>query len=223
MQRRMSTESRQASGESPEARNIPQAVIKRLSLYSRVLQALEMQNIEKISSAELGRQLGFNSAQVRKDLAFFGQFGVPGFGYYVEDLRINLRHILGKDRTVRVILLGVGNLGSALISYGGFTKQGFAMLRGFDIDPDRARERAHTDVPIVSTTQLEQEVGSMDVDIAVLAVPASQAQEMADRLVALGIKAILNFVPVRLNTPPDVHVRYVDLALELESLSYYVR
>ncbi len=206
-----------------ERKIIPQAVIKRLSLYSRILQDLELENVEKISSADLGRRLGFNSAQVRKDLACFGQFGVPGFGYYVSDLRKNLRSILGKDRTVRVILIGVGNLGSALISYHGFTKQGFKMMWGFEAQPEAATQRVRSEVPIYHVDELESKIQGESVDIAVLAVPATEIQSIAERVVAAGVKAILNFVPARIEVPEEVQVRYVDLALELESLSYYVR
>lgn len=206
-----------------DGRKIPGAVIKRLSLYSRILQSLDFQNIEKVSSATLARQLGLNSAQVRKDLAFFGQFGVPGFGYYVTDLRRELRRILGKDREVRVVLIGVGNLGSALMSYRGFIKEGFTMLWGFDVDPKAAAARSRTKTPIFSIEELESRLSGRKVDIAVLAVPAESAQEIANRVIALGINAILNFVPKRLEVPDHVQVRYVDLSLELESLSYYVQ
>ena len=206
-----------------EGRSIPDAVIKRLSLYSRILQVLEMDRTEKVSSAELARRLGLNSAQVRKDLALFGQFGIPGFGYHVSDLRKELRRILGTDQQVRVILVGVGNLGSALLSYGGFIKQGFTMLWGFDAHPVEAAARARTTVPIYHVDELEARLASNQVDIAVLAVPAGAAQEIADRLVGLGVRAILNFVPARLQVPGHVQVRHVDLSLELESLSYYVQ
>jgi redox-sensing transcriptional repressor len=206
-----------------DPRKIPGAVVKRLSLYARVLQALEFDGHDKVSSAELGRRLGFNSAQVRKDLACFGQFGVPGFGYPVSDLRRAVRRILGTDREVRVILVGVGNLGSALMSYKGFLKQGFTMLWGFDSDPDLARQRVRTEVPIFAISDLETQLAKQPVDIAVLAVPIDAAQGIADRLVALGVNAILNFVPTRLTVPEHVHVRYVDLSLELESLSFYVQ
>lgn len=206
-----------------DGRRAPHAVVKRLSLYARVLQSLAMEHIEKVSSAELARRLGLKSAQVRKDLALFGQFGVPGFGYYVNDLHRELRRILGKDREMRVVLIGVGNLGSALMSYGGFLKEGFTMLWGFDIDPEAASARVRTSVPIYSINDLEERLSGRQVDVAVLAVPAPVVQEMADRLVALGINAILNFVPARLHVPEHVHVRYVDLSLELESLSYYIK
>jgi redox-sensing transcriptional repressor len=213
----------EGSQDSLEPRRIPKAVIKRLSLYARVLQALEFEHIEKVSSAELARRLGLNSAQVRKDLAYFGPFGVPGFGYYVSDLRRQIRHILGKDRKVRVVLVGVGNLGSALLSYKGFLKDGFSMLWGFDIDPEAARARSRTTVPIFPINDLEARLSDRQIDIAVLAVPAETAQEIANRLVNLGVHAILNFVPIHLAVPPHVQVRYVDLSLELESLSYYIQ
>jgi len=205
------------------SRKIPAAVIKRLSLYARLLQSLEFQNITRISSAELGRRLGMNAAQVRKDLACFGQFGVPGLGYYVADLRVQLRKILRSDSEVRVILIGVGNLGSALLSYGGFLKQGFTMLWGFDVDPVAARSRVRSAIEIFSIDDLEKRLIGQQVDIAVLTVPADAAQAIATRLAALGVQAILNFTPSRLDVPKVMQVRYVDLALELENLSYYVQ
>lgn len=202
---------------------IPRAVIKRLSLYSRILQSFEFQGIEKISSAELARRLGLNSAQVRKDLACFGQFGVPGFGYHVNDLRRQVRSILKTDREMRVILVGVGNLGSALMSYRGFLKQGFTMLFGFDVNPRAAGDRARSKVPIYDIRDLESKISGQGVDIAVLAVPTDVVQEVANRVVKCGVNAILNFVPMRIEVPARVQVRYVDLSLELESLAYYVQ
>ena len=205
-----------------ESRKIPDAVVKRLSLYSRVLQKLEFEGTEKVSSAELARRLALNSAQVRKDLACFGQFGVPGYGYHVADLRREVHNILGKDREVRVILVGVGNLGSALLSYPGFLKQGFTMVWGFDVDPQGAARRSRTRVPIFDITELENQLKAERIDMAVLAVPAEECQPIANRLIACGVRALLNFVPIRLQVPMDVHVRYVDLSLELESLSFYI-
>ncbi len=209
-------------GEPIDPRKIPKAVIKRLSLYARVLQTLEFQGVDKISSAELARQLGLNSAQVRKDLACFGQFGVPGFGYHVSELRKEVRRILGTDREIRVILIGVGNLGTALMSYRGFIKQGFTMLWGFDNDPKLAESRSRSTVPIYHISELEDRINGQRIDIAVLAVPTEAAQDLAARVVRCGVSAILNFVPTRLEVPPHVQVRYVDLSLELESLAYYV-
>lgn len=201
---------------------IPKAVVKRLSLYSRVLTDLEMNNVEKISSQELAYHLGLNSAQVRKDLAYFGQFGVPGFGYYVSDLRANLKRILRTDRQLRVALVGVGNLGSALMAYGGFQRQGFKIAMAFDSDPRKVGQ-TRDGVTIHSTDELEKRLSEAAIDIVILAVPPDASQALADRVVRAGITGILNFVPKRLVVPEGVKVHYVDLAIELESLSYYLK
>lgn len=202
-----------------EARKIPKAVIKRLSLYSRILQNLALNKIEKISSSDLGARLGFNSAQVRKDLANFGQFGVPGFGYHVSDLRREIRRILGTDRHVAVGLVGVGNLGRALLSYAGFARQGFHIVAGFDVDPTRGQDLG---VPVHPMDQLEDKIHDLNIEIVALTVPAEACPAVVERLVAAGVPAILNFVPCRLDVPTGVVVHYVDLALEMESLSYYI-
>ena len=201
---------------------IPKAVIKRLSLYTRVLQNLEWGNVEKVNSQELAEHLGLNSAQVRKDLAYFGQFGVPGLGYYVSDLRANLKHILGTDRPVRVVLFGAGNLGSALMGYGGFGRQNMKFIMAFDSDPAKVGS-GDLGIPIHHVDDLEERLRGMGVDIAVLTLPVEFAQPITDRLVKAGIAAILNFAPLRLIVPPGVKVHYVDLAIEIESLSYYLK
>jgi redox-sensing transcriptional repressor len=201
---------------------IPAAVVKRLSLYSRVLTDLEMSNVEKVSSQELAEYLGLNSAQVRKDLAYFGQFGVPGLGYYVSDLRVNLKRILRTDREVRVALVGAGNLGTALVSYGGFARQGFKILMAFDADRRKVGSM-RANIEVYHIDELEQHLAETPVDIAVLAVPSEACQPLAERLVKAGVTGILNFVPRRLNVPSQVKVHYVDLAIEMESLSYYLR
>jgi redox-sensing transcriptional repressor len=204
-----------------DKKKIPRAVIKRLSLYSRILQQLEVKKTEKVSSKELAERLGLNSAQVRKDLAYFGQFGVPGFGYYVGDLRRNIKRILGTDREIRVALVGVGNLGSALLAYGGFARQGFRIVAAFD----SLRRKIGTErngVPILDSAVLEEKLREYAVDIVILTVPVEAAQDICNRVVAADVGAILNFVPLRLVTPPAVKVHYVDLAIEIESLSYYL-
>lgn len=203
-------------------RKIPKAVIKRLSLYSRVLQNLERDKVEKVSSTRLAELLGINSAQVRKDLAYFGQFGVPGYGYHVSELRRNLKRILGTDREIRVALVGVGHLGTALLSYGGFRKQGFRIMCAFDREKRDAvvgEEKIH----VYNVSELQRRIAQHRVDFAILTVPQEAAQAVTDKLVEAGITAILNFVPTRLQTPDHVKVHYVDLALEMESLSYYLR
>ena len=206
-----------------EGHKIPKAVIKRLSLYARVLQKLAISGVDKISSKELGDALGLNSAQVRKDLAYFGQFGVPGFGYYVEDLRGRIKTILGTDRTVRLGLVGVGFLGQALLSYTTqFSREGFRMVAAFDADK-RKVGGDRGGVPVYHVSELAQRIKEMGIDIIVMAVPAGAAQQIADTSVEAGVTALLNFVPERLITPPHVKVHYVDLSIEIESLSYYLR
>lgn len=200
---------------------IPKAVIKRLSLYSRVLSDLAMNNVEKVSSRELAENLALNSAQVRKDLAYFGQFGVPGVGYYVSDLRQNIKRILRTDREIRMALIGAGNLGTALMSYGGFMRQGFKIVVAFDADAGKLGKKRNS-VAIFDIDELETKLREWETDIAILAVPAEAGQELAERVINAGVTAILNFVPRRLIVPDYVKVHYVDLAIEIESLSYYL-
>jgi redox-sensing transcriptional repressor len=205
-----------------ESRRIPKAVIKRLSLYSRVLQDLEIKSVDKVSSRELSEQLGLNPAQVRKDLAYFGQFGVPGVGYYVAELRQQIKRILRTDREVRVAIAGVGALGMALMSYGGFARQGFQIVGAFDIDPAKVGMTIRG-VPVFHIDDLEERIRLLGVDILALTLQPESAQPVADRAVRSGITAILNFVPRRLVVPPYVKVHYVDLSIELESLAYYLK
>ncbi len=206
-----------------EGRRIPKAVIKRLSLYARVLQKLSIRGSEKVSSRELGEALGLNSAQVRKDLAYFGQFGVPGLGYYVEELRGRIKRILGTDRMVRLAVVGVGNLGQALLSHSPqFARDGFQIVAAFDADKRKVGgERAG--VPVFHVGELEARLRELVVDIAILTVPAGAAQQMAEEVIHAGITAILNFVPERLIVPDHVRIHYVDLSIEIESLSYYLK
>jgi redox-sensing transcriptional repressor len=202
---------------------IPKAVIKRLSLYARVLQKMSISGIDKISSKELGEALGLNSAQVRKDLAYFGQFGVPGFGYYIEELRAQIKSILGTDRTVRLALVGVGNLGQALLSYTtAFARDGFEMVAAFDADKRKVGGE-RIGVPVYHVGELGQRIRELAVDIVILSVPSGAAQQVVDTAVGAGVTAILNFVPDRLIAPKGVKVHYVDLSIEIESLSYYLK
>jgi redox-sensing transcriptional repressor len=206
-----------------EGHRIPKAVIKRLSLYSRTLQKMSISGIDKVSSKELGDALGLNSAQVRKDLAYFGQFGVPGCGYYVEDLRTKIKSILGTDRTVRMALVGVGNLGQALLSYTtAFLRDGFKVVAAFDADKRKVGGE-RMGVPIFHVGEMEQRIRELAVDIIILSVPAGVAQQVVGKAVSAGVTAILNFVPERLIAPPGVKIQYVDLSIEMESLSYYLK
>jgi len=208
--------------EAESAKRIPKAVIKRLSLYSRVLQNLAMKNVTKVSSKELSEQLGQNPAQVRKDLAYFGQFGIPGVGYYVADLRAQIKKILRTDREVRVAVVGVGNLGQALVSYTGFSREGFRIVGAFDADPEKVGLTLR-DAPVYHIDELEERIRQLGVEIIVLALPREAAQIVADRVVQSGITAILNFVPTRIVVPSGVKVHYVDLTIEMESLAYYLK
>ena len=195
--------------------------IRRLSIYTRCLQQLEEDGVKTISSQELAERFSLNSAQVRKDLAYFGEFGVRGIGYYVKGLKAELQRILGLDRKWPVALVGLGNLGAALFHYKGFSRQGFRIVVVFDDDPAKAG-RDLDGVPVVSTHEVAREIKARAIQIAVLAVPADAAQVVTDQLVAAGIKAVLNFAPARLRVPKDTRLRNVDLAIELETLSFHL-
>jgi redox-sensing transcriptional repressor len=195
--------------------------IRRLSLYTRCLVQLEEDGVKTISSQTLAERFNLNSAQVRKDLAYFGEFGVRGIGYYVSGLKAELQKILNLDREWQVALVGYGNLGSALFKYKGFAKQGFRISAIFDDDPDKIG-RTIEGVPVVSTTDLAREVKMRGIQIAIVAVPAEGAQVVTDKLVAAGVKGILNFAPSRIKAARDVRLKNVDLAIELETLSFYL-
>lgn len=200
-------------------RKIADSTVRRLSLYLRFLEEFEDQGIATVSSDALALRGGTTSAQVRKDLSFFGSFGKRGLGYAVPELAGRLREILGLGREYRVILLGAGKIGSALVQYRGFQKRGFEIVGIFDVDPAKIGKRWNG-VVVSDIGELETRVKEQPVDIAVLVTPADVAQELAERLVKLGIQAILNFAPVQLSVPDDVSVKNVNLALELEALSY---
>ena len=200
---------------------IPEMTIRRLSIYTRCLLQLEEDGVRTISSQELAERFNLNSAQVRKDLAYFGEFGVRGIGYYVSGLKAELQRILGLDREWPVALVGLGNLGSALFHYKGFSRQGFRIAVVFDDDPAKIG-REIGGVPIVSTRDVAREVKTRAIQIAVLAVPADGAQAVTDALVAAGIKAVLNFAPARLRIPDSARLKNVDLSIELETLSFYL-
>jgi len=200
---------------------IPEMTIRCLSIYTRCLLQLEEDGIKTVSSQELAERFNLNSAQVRKDLAYFGEFGVRGIGYYVAGLRNELQRILGLDRAWPVVLVGFGNLGSALFHYKGFGAQGFKIVAIVDDDPAKVTHTVDS-VPIIPSRDMAREVKARGVQIAIVAVPADAAQTVADQLVAAGIKAILNFAPARIKVPRDVRLKNVDLSIELETLSFYL-
>jgi redox-sensing transcriptional repressor len=200
---------------------IPEMTVRRLSVYTRCLLQLEEDGVKTVSSQELAERFNLNSAQVRKDLAYFGEFGVRGIGYYVSGLKAELQRILGLDREWPVALVGFGNLGSALFHYRGFGRQGFRIAAIVDDDPAKIG-RETGGVPIVATTQLAREIKARGIQIAIVAVPAEGAQAVTDQLVAAGIRAILNFAPTRIRVPREVRLKDVDLSIELETLSFYL-
>jgi len=201
---------------------IPEMTVRRLSVYTRCLQQLEEDGVKTVSSQELAERFNFNSAQVRKDLAYFGEFGVRGIGYYVAGLKAELQKILGLDREWPVALVGLGNLGAALFHYKGFSKQGFRIVAIFDDDPAKAGTTTEEGVPIMPMRDLPKETKARNLQIAIVAVPAESAQAVTEKLIAAGIKAILNFAPGRIRGAKDVRLKNVDLSIELESLSFYL-
>jgi redox-sensing transcriptional repressor len=200
-------------------RKVAESTVRRLSLYLRFLEEFEGQGVETVSSGALASRGGTTSAQVRKDLSFFGSFGKRGLGYPVPELAGQLREILGLKRRYRVAMIGAGKIGSALVQYRGFRQRGFDIIAIFDSDPAKIG-RQWNGLTVLDIASLESEVARYPIDVAVLVTPADAAQPVTDRLVELGVKAILNFAPVQLSVPDDVVVKTVNLALELETLSY---
>jgi redox-sensing transcriptional repressor len=209
------------SASRPDPSSIPEAVVTRLSLYLRELQHLIADGKETISSSELGRQLGFTDAQVRKDLAHFGHFGHPGIGYRCQELIGEIRKILGTDREWRVALIGVGNLGRALLGYRGFAQQGFRVVAAFEADPQKVGTQIDG-VEVCHLDKLAEKIAEQKIELGMVAVPAGRAQEVADKLVAAGIGGIVNFAPVTLRVPSGVSIVGVDLARELEQVTFAV-
>jgi redox-sensing transcriptional repressor len=200
----------------------PKAVVGRVSLYLRQLEAFQRQGQTTISSSQLGAALSIKNAQVRKDLAFFGQFGYPGIGYRIEELIAALRHILGIDREWPLALVGLGNLGRALLKYRGFRSRGFHIVALFDNDPQKVGE-VHEGLSVEPIDALAKTIAARNVSLAILSVPADAAQRVADQMVAGGIQGILNFAPISLVVPPTVNVVAVDLSIQLEHLAYKIQ
>ena len=203
------------------ADSVPNPAVRRLSLYLRQLESFKRNDRKTISSRQLGESLNLTDAQVRKDLAYFGQFGHPGIGYRVDDLIAQVRHILGTDRTWNVLLVGAGNLGRALMAYRGFDAKGFRLVAVFDNDPTKAGTR-QGDYLVQSLVNLPATVQKLKIQLGIMAVPPDTAQEVADLLVKAGVRGLLNFAPVSIQVPPEVALNAVDLAVQLEQLSFQV-
>ncbi len=200
---------------------IPKKAIYRLSIYQRGLSKLQENGKETVSSSTLAGAAGVKPAQLRKDLAYFGQFGKRGLGYSVSELRDAILEVLGREQLQPVVMVGAGNLGVALLRYRGFEKGGFEVVAAFDAVPEAVVSRG-VSVPVYGQDEVARFVRENDVKLAILCVPGGVAQEAANELVDAGVQGILNFSPTLLQVPDAVTVNNVDLALELENLSYFV-
>jgi redox-sensing transcriptional repressor len=201
---------------------IPDVVIDRLPVYARALASLLEEGREVVNSQELGERLGVTPAQIRKDLSYFGRFGKQGRGYRVEKLLQELRQILGLTHDWPMVVVGIGKLGRAVLGYGGFGPQGFKIIDAFDADPKIVGTKVDG-LEVKSIDELPATLRRSNVEIAIVAVPAPNAQSVIDILVANGVKAILNYAPVAVHAPPDVRIKEIDPVLALQSMTFYVK
>lgn len=200
-------------------KRIAESTVRRLSIYLRFLEEFEDRGLSTVSSEELARRGGTTSAQVRKDLSFFGSFGKRGLGYSVPELSAALREILGLGREWRVVIIGAGKIGAALAQYRGFRQRGYNIIGVHDSNPEKIG-RTLEGIEIRDMARFESDVATERPEIVVLAIPADGAQDVLDRVVRTGVKAVLNFAPVQLHAPSDVTVKTVNMAMELEGLSF---
>jgi redox-sensing transcriptional repressor len=207
---------------SESTESVSELTTNRLSVYLRCLNLLDAAGVRTVSSQAMAEQFHLNAAQIRKDLAYFGEFGVRGVGYYVKELRRHLRQILGIDRGVCVAIMGAGNLGLALADYPGFRGEGFEIVAMFDTARDKVGHRSRAGVPIHDVKDLRKVIRRERIRIAVVAVPAAAAQAVVNMVVAAGIKAVLNFSPGTIKVPDDVKLKSMDLTVSLESLSFFL-
>jgi redox-sensing transcriptional repressor len=201
---------------------ISELTTNRLSVYLRCLNELASAGINRVSSQELAEQFNLNSAQIRKDLGYFGEFGVRGTGYFIDDLRAHLTKILGLDKPHRVGIVGAGRLGRALANYHGLEKSNFTVVALFDNDTSKIGERTRSGIEVFDVKRIAKVVRDQQIDVAVIAVPARAAQRVLNHVMGAGVKAILNFAPAPLKTRLGVKVKTVDLTTSLESLSYFL-
>ncbi len=211
----------------PKRRTPPEGIsdltIARLSIYLRYLQVLEAEEVQTVSSQDLADRFHLNSAQIRKDLACFGEFGIRGVGYNVRELKDHLIEILALDHERRVVVVGAGNLGTALSHFSGFNTGGFRIVAVLDSDPQKIGRRTPGGLTIEPAVKLGEIVRQRKVHIGVITVPSTAAQEVFDEMVSAGVQAVLNFAPTQLKEYPNVKVRNVDLKVNLEFLSFFLR
>ena len=201
---------------------VSELTTNRLSVYLRCLNVLDAAGVRTVSSQALAEQFHLNAAQIRKDLAYFGEFGVRGVGYYVKELRRHLRQILGIDRGVCVAIMGAGNLGLALADYPGFRDEGFEIVAMFDTAREKIGHRSRAGVPIYDLKDLRKVVRRERIKIAVISVPTGAAQSVVNAVAAAGIRAVLNFSPGAIKVPDGVKLKSMDLTVSLESLSFFL-
>jgi redox-sensing transcriptional repressor len=202
------------------AEKIPDIIITRLPVYLRALQRMADRGAKTTSSQELGERVGISAAQIRKDISQFGEFGKQGTGYSIPYLVDKLREILKVDRMWDVIIVGAGDMGHALARYQGFSNRGFNVVMIFDNDKSKVGQKIG-DLTIEDTDNLAEKVKSADIKIAMLTIPAQVAQDLADKLVEAGVRAILNYAPISLSVPKSVRVQHIDPATHLQRMTYY--
>lgn len=200
---------------------IPQPTIERLPIYYRCLLQMRAEEIKTVSSEELGRRIGINSAQIRKDLTYFGEFGRRGIGYEIESLIEDIMGILGLNKERKMVLVGVGNLGTALIRYSGFSEEKFHIIAAFDTNPEKIGQEVEG-IKVYDMELMEKIIKEEDVEIGVITVPAQDAQRVVDSLASAGVSGVLNFAPTQVVVPERVKLRNVDLGVEILRLSYYL-
>jgi redox-sensing transcriptional repressor len=214
-------------GEILKFSKVPEATIRRLSAYVRHLEVLEEKGDVVVSSASLAEACGVNAAQVRKDLAYFGEFGIRGVGYYIKDLSDNIKTILGLNRQWRLAIIGIGNLGSSLLFYKDFFKKNYKIVAAFDVNPSgvvgRVSERLGKPVEILHPDQLKEVAKERRIDIAIIATPASEAQKVADLIAQTSIKGILNFTPSQIQMPRGFAVKNYFFTAVLDNVAYLLR
>jgi len=203
------------------AEKIPDIIIGRLPIYLRALQHLADKGVQTTSSQELGEIIGISAAQIRKDISQFGEFGKQGTGYSIPFLIERLRDILKLNRIWDVVIVGMGDMGHALARYNGYADRGFQIAMAFDNDPNKIGQKAGG-LEILSASVMTEKIKQNRIKVAILATPASVAQEVTDQLVKAGIKSILNYAPISLNVPRDVHVQYIDPVAHLQRMTYYL-
>lgn len=198
---------------------IPKVTIHRMALYLQVLEELDREGEDVISSSKLAQLCGVNSSQIRKDLAYFGEFGVRGVGYFIKDLIGSIKHFLGLDHVWNCAIVGIGNLGRAILRHKALSHRGYRIVGAFDCDPFKIGEKVG-DLEIICTRRLKEKAKELKIEIAIITTPPERAQRAANHIVEAGIKAIVNFAPARISVPDDVIVDYVDFSTHLIYLSF---